>query len=154
MADATIAFTIRPARAEERAALVGLQRRASLMWEEDRDRLLAHPDVIDLPPGQIAEGCVFVCEAGDAVVGFGVVLPREDGAAELDGLFVDPAAWGRGIGRRLVEHGEAMARAAGAAVLNLVANRRATGFYTACGFQTLGEVQTPLNPAWAMTKPL
>ena len=147
-------LTIRLARADERPMLIGLQRQASLMWEEDREALLAEPDVIDVPSGQIAEGRVHVCERDGVVAGFSVVLPRADGSAELDGLFVDPAAWRQGIGRWLVNHCEAVAREAGASRLNVVANKRAAGFYLACGFEVLGEVPTQFSTAWSMAKAL
>ena len=98
---------------DERGGLIELQRRASLMWEEDRAFLLADPGMIDLPAGQISEGHVFVWEAAGVVLGFAVVLPRDDGDAELDGLFVEPGAWGRGIGRRLVDHAADVARQRG-----------------------------------------
>jgi GNAT superfamily N-acetyltransferase len=148
------ALIIRPARAEERPLLIGLQRQASLMWEEDRDALLAEPDAIDVPASQIAEGHVHVCERAGLVIGFCVIIMRADGAAELDGLFVEPAAWGEGIGRRLLALAEGQARAAGALSLHVIANRRAVGFYAACGFDTIGETATRFNPALAMGKAL
>ncbi len=86
------------------------------------------------------------------MLGFGVVLARGDGAAELDGLFVEPQAWGQGVGRRLEEYAEDMARALGAVSLNVVGNKRALGFYEACGFQILGEVETQFNPGLSMIK--
>jgi GNAT superfamily N-acetyltransferase len=145
---------IRPARLDERKGLIELQRRASLIWEEDRASLLAHPYVIDLPVDQIAEGHVFVwMEMGEAL-GFGVVLPRDDGDAELDGLFVEPDAWGRGIGRRLVDHSVAAARGRGCLALKVVANKRALGFYLKCGFQALGDVATRFSPGVRMVRPL
>lgn len=145
---------IRLARPDERGRLIALQRRASLMWEEDRAALLAEPGVIDLPADQIAECHVFVWDRAGAVLGFGVVLPRDDGDAELDGLFVEPKAWGRGIGRRLVDHAITVARKRGCLALNVVANRRALGFYLKCGFAAQGEVATRFNPGVAMVRPL
>jgi GNAT superfamily N-acetyltransferase len=145
---------IRGARAEERAALTELQRRASLMWEEDRAALLAEPEAIDVPQSMIDEGRVFVAERDGRVLGFGVVLQRSDHEAELDGLYVDPDAWGEAIGRQLMHHAEALARSGGARLLNLVANARSVGFYEACGFQTVGPVQTAFNPGWEMVKAL
>jgi len=145
---------IRPARIDERSALTELKRRASLMWEEDRPFLLAHPDVVELPEGQIDEGHVSVFEDGGEVLGFSVVLPRDDGQAQLDGLFVEPSAWGRGIGRRLVDHALERARAGGALGLNLIANIRALGFYEKCAFQALAEVQTPTGKGVRMMRPL
>ena len=145
---------IRPARADERSLLIGLQREASLMWEEDRDALLAEPDAIDLPADQIAEGHVFVFEGEGAVVGFLVILPRADGAAELDGLFTAPDRWGQGIGRALVEHAMAVARQRDCVSLNVVANKRALGFYLKCGFQALGEVETRFSAGVRMVRTL
>lgn len=134
---------IRLARPEEREALIELKRRASLMWEDDRPHLLAHPDAIDLPQDQIDEGHVFVFEEAAAVLGFAVVLPRADGAAELDALFVEPSVQRRGVGRRLADYALTVARARGGISLNLVANLNALGFYEKCGFQALEEVATP-----------
>src|SRR5512143_863356 len=97
-------FTVRPAVATEREALEALQRRASLNNPGDRDALLANPDAIALPIEQLEAGCVFVAERGGGVAGFAAVVPRHDGGAELDALFVEPHLWKRGIGRRLVDH--------------------------------------------------
>lgn len=55
--------TFRLAIAPERSALEDLQRRASLIWEEDREALLAHPDAIELPIEQITTGRTMVAEA-------------------------------------------------------------------------------------------
>jgi len=146
--------TIRPARLHEREALEDLQLQASLMWIEDRASLLANPDAIDLPVDQIADGNVYVCEADGEIVGFGVVLPRADGQAELDSLFVRPDVWGEGYGRLLLEHGEGLARAAGATRLYVIANDRALGFYEACGFVKDGVAQTRFRAAVTMVKGL
>lgn len=144
--------TFRLAVPAERSALEELQRRASLIWEEDRDALLAHPDAIELPLEQITGGRAVVAESAGQVLGFAVVLPREDGDAELDGLFVEPTYWRHGIGRALVEQAERMATAEGAANLWVTANTRALGFYDSCGFVTVGEVATRFRPAPKMRK--
>jgi hypothetical protein len=86
-------FHIRPAVVSEKKALEALQLRAALNNPAD----LANPDAIDLPIDQIEAGRVFVLEKNGAIVGFSAVLPREDGDAELDGLFVDPAFWRQGL---------------------------------------------------------
>src|SRR6476659_7586312 len=94
---------VRPARLDEQTMLESLQLRASLSNPGDRDALLANPDAIALPIEQIAEGCVFVAERDGVVFGFAAVLPRPDGGAELDALFVEPHLWKTGVGRRLVD---------------------------------------------------
>jgi GNAT superfamily N-acetyltransferase len=148
----TASPTFRLAVPAERSALEELQRRASLIWEEDRDALLANPDAIELPVEQITSGRTVVAESVGQVLGFAVVLPREDGDAELDGLFVEPTYWRHGIGRALLGQVERMATADGAANLWVTANTRALGFYDSCGFVTVGEVATRFRPAPKMRK--
>jgi GNAT superfamily N-acetyltransferase len=122
------------------------------MWEADRAALLAGTITIELPLEQIVSGRVFVAEHDEKVVGFGVVLHCDDSRCELDGLFVDPDFWRRGIGRRLLEQAERVAVRDGAEILQVVANRRAEEFYLACGFKLTGETQTRLGPAPTMCK--
>ncbi len=149
-----MAELVRQARLHEREALEDLQLQASLMGMEDRAALLANPNAIDLPTDQIADGNVYVCEVDGEIVGFGVVLPRADGQAELDGLFVRPQVWGEGYGRVLLEHGAAMARTWGASELHVVANAQAMAFYRACGFEPNGTAPTRFKPATTMVKRL
>ena len=144
--------TFRLAVPAERSALEDLQRRASLIWEEDRDALLANPDAIELPLEQITDGRTIVAENVGELLGFAVVLRRDDGDAELDGLFVEPEQWRNGIGRALLEHAERIAAKDGAATLWVTANTRALEFYGACGFVTVGEVATRFRPAPRMRK--
>ena len=145
-------LSVRPATIGERIALEALQWRASLMWEETRDALLAHPDAIELPDEQISEGRTLVAELDGKIVGFAVVLPRDDGGADLDGLFVEPGNWRAGIGTRLVRDAEILAAAGGADFLHVVGNPRARGFYSACRFLLLGEEPTRFGVGLTMRK--
>src|SRR5262252_3366791 len=97
-------FQIRLALPSERHELEALQRRASLGNPGDRDALLANPDAIHLPVEQITAGHVFVLEAAGTIRGFAAILPREDGNAELDALFVEPENWRQGFGRALIDY--------------------------------------------------
>jgi GNAT superfamily N-acetyltransferase len=133
---------VRTATPIEKEALEALQWRASLANPGDRDSLLAHPDAIELPLEQIESGRVIVAEAEGTVLGFAAVLPREDGDAELDALFVEPDSWKGGIGRALVQHCATLARSLGARSLHVVGNPHAEGFYLACGFDSVGTTQT------------
>jgi GNAT superfamily N-acetyltransferase len=89
-------LTLRLAVPEEHEMLEELQRRASLELPEYRDQLIADPDAIYLPEGQIANGQVIVAELDGEVAGFAAIV-----GGELDGLFVEPDLWGRGVGRAL-----------------------------------------------------
>lgn len=146
--------TVRPAVASEQKQLEALQWRASLNNPGDREALLAHPDAIELPLEQIRNGGVFVAEVTGSMIGFAAILPREDGDFELDALFVEPGAWRQGIGRALIEHCGAAARAAGAESLHVVGNPHAEGFYTACGFSAVGTKQMRFGTGLLMKRTL
>lgn len=139
-------LTLRLARPEEHRELEELQRRASLELPEYRDQLIANPDAIYLPEGQIANGQVIVAEIGGEIVGFAAVV-----GGELDGLFVEPDLWGGGIGRLLVEAAVHEARKRGLA-LTVIANPRAQRFYENCGFTVEGEQQTRFGRGIRITK--
>jgi GNAT superfamily N-acetyltransferase len=145
---------IRPARLDERTMLESLQWRASLNNPGDRDALLANPDAIELPIEQIAKGDVFAAESDGVVVGFAAVVPRPDGGAELDALFVEPHLWKRGIGRQLVDHVADVARERTAGFLHVIGNPHAEGFYVSCGFHVTGSIDTRFGAGLAMRRPL
>jgi GNAT superfamily N-acetyltransferase len=141
---------LRPARAEERKALEALQLRASIAHPTYREQILANPEVIVLPDDQIAEGRVVVAEDETTLRGFAVVLPRDDGQAELDGLFVEPDRWRGGVGRRLVGWAQVYAQGLGADRLCVVANPDAMDFYRAVGFVETGVMETQFDTATVM----
>jgi GNAT superfamily N-acetyltransferase len=146
--------SIRPARPDDQTTLESLQWRASLANPGDRDALLANPDAIALPTEQIAAGGVFVAERDGVVAGFAALVPRSDGGAELDALFVEPEIWKHGVGRRLVNHIADVAREKAASFLHVIGNPHAEGFYRSCGFRVIGTVDTRFGPGLAMRRPL
>lgn len=144
-------ITMRAAARSERSALEALQRRSSMHEPMYRAQLEAHPDAIELPTEQIDAGHVRVAEQDGAVIGFLVLLACIDSGCELDGLFVEPGRMRNRVGRRLVEEAERMARARGAARIDVIANPQATAFYEAVGFTTVGEEQTRFGAAPRMS---
>ena len=150
----TDTLTIRIAEAAEQEALEALQWRASLHNAGDRDALLANPDAIELPLDQITAGGVFIAERNGVIAGFAAVLLRADGQSELDGLFVEPSLWKCGVGRSVVEYCGEFARTQGAAALHVVGNPHAKDFYSACGFEIVGEQQTRFGVGLTMRKKL
>jgi len=142
----TFSFSLRLAEPEEHEELEQLMARASLELPDYRERLIANPDAIHVPPAQIANGQVIVAEMDRVIVGFAAVV-----SGELDGLFVEPDLWGQGIGRALVNAATHEARKRGLA-LKVIANPSARRFYQSCGFIVEGEEQTRFGPALRMTK--
>ena len=136
----------RDAQPQERAALEALQWRASLHNEGDRAALLAHPDAIELPRWQIDDGLVRVVERAGTVAGFSVLLAPVHAACVLDGLFVEPDVMGMGLGRILVQDAARIARERGAAIIEVIANPHADGFYERLGFRSVGSVETRFGP--------
>ena len=142
---------IRDAQTSEVEVLEDVQRRASFVWEEYRDDLLAHPEVIDVPVHDIQAGNVRVAVGSVRVIGFASLIPgRGDGAAELDALFVDPAFMRRGIGRALFDDALALARSRGCRRIEVTANPRALEFYVKMGFVDDGIEQTQFGPGLRM----
>jgi GNAT superfamily N-acetyltransferase len=137
---------IRLARTEERLALEKIQRRASLALPDYRDDLEANPDAIHLPQEQIDRGDVFVAEIDGRVVGFAALE-----GPELDGLFVEPDLWKRGIGRQLVDAATHEARRRGLS-LTVLGNPTAREFYEHCGFVAERIEQTRFGPGLRMSR--
>ena len=142
---------LRLARIEERGQLEDLQRRASQELDEYREDLLAHPDAIALPAGHIERGEVLVAEIDGRIAGFAVFI-GQGGAAELDGLFVEPELWRQGVGSALVEEAVHAARRRGLSLMTVVANPTAKGFYERCGFTVEGTADTRFGPALRMSR--
>lgn len=139
-------IVLRLARPEEHAELEQLQAHASLELPEYREQLLANPDAMHLPPAQIANGQVMIAEFNGQIAGFAAVV-----GGELDGLFVEPDLWGRGIGRALVDAATQEARKRGLA-LTVIANPSTRRFYESCGFSAEGEESTRFGPAFRMSR--
>lgn len=140
------AVRIRLAEPDEREALEALQWRASLANPDDRPHLEAHPDAIDLPHQQIADGDVLVAETRGGIAGFAAVVGHE-----LDGLFVEPDRWRQGIGAALVEAAAHVALGRGGA-LTVIANPAALGFYDRCGFVGEEMVKTRFGSGLRMSR--
>lgn len=140
------AIELRLAQPDELDELEELQRRASLELKEYREQLLANSDVIHLPPAQIANGQVIVAELEGEIAGFAALV-----GGELDGLFVEPDLWGRGIGRALIDAAAHEARRKGL-TLTVIANPSARRFYESCGLTIEGETQTRFGPAFKMSR--
>jgi GNAT superfamily N-acetyltransferase len=147
---AELAIWIRPARPNERLDLEELQHRASRALPEYREQLDANPEAIDLPVEQVERGEVSVAEYMDGIAGFAVVVIDGD-MAEIDGLFVEPHLWRRGVGSALIDAATHEARRGGLS-LAVVAAPEAVRFYEKHGFTAEGPVETRFGPAVRMSR--
>ncbi|BCD88237.1 N-acetyltransferase [Pseudomonas solani] len=112
---------------------------------------LAESNARDYPPAVIASvQANFGPEQVRGLLAAREVLVAEEagcviGTASLDGdvvrtVFVAPGAQGLGVGRRLMEHVEALARERGVAVLKVPSSITAEGFYAGLGFQAVQQI--------------
>ncbi len=141
---------LRPAGISELTALEELQLSASLVWEEDRADLLAHRDVVKIPVEVARDDCVWVAVGTAGMIGFSVLVPLSYDVCELDGIFVEPAFMGMGVGRVLLRDAVARARRDGLKRIEVTANSNTVGFYEKFGFVPDGSVLTRFGSARRM----
>ena len=141
-------ITVRMARSEDREALIGIKRRASLAVEtgEVLQHLLDEPGHLDVDNELLASGQVIVAECNRAPVGFGSFLVAGSDVADLEGLFVEPSYWRRGIGQRILRAVERELVARQATSIRVVVALSAMPFYRSAGFTVIGEEKTQLGP--------
>jgi GNAT superfamily N-acetyltransferase len=125
-----------------------------MKWDAARPEQLQHPETLKLPVDHISAGLVIVFEHWGEAAGFAVVVPRDDGKADLDGPFVEPDLWRGGIGRKLVDEAAQFAMALEASELIASANPRAEPFYAKCGFVSTERLHTQHGPVAVMSRNL
>jgi GNAT superfamily N-acetyltransferase len=137
---------IRRADPSEAGVLIELALRSKGHWGYDSDFLAACRDDLALSAEEIATSAVFVHDDAGDVTGYYRLLPLEGDAVDLDALFVEPIAIGRGVGRRLWRHAVAAAAELGCAELVIQSDPHAEGFYLAMGAQRTGELESTVTP--------
>jgi GNAT superfamily N-acetyltransferase len=133
---------VRRARPEEAEALSALARRAKAHWGYDAEFMDRVSGAMTLSPADIEAHDVWVLDEEAGVAGFVRVILGDP--AEVEDMWVDPAAIGAGHGRHLFQHAIGIARAAGASALELDADPNAVGFYARMGMQHIGDTPSTL----------
>ena len=154
MADGTDAITVRPATRDDVAAVTACVCAAYLPWIaavgrqpgpmlQDYERVIAdHPVRVALLDGAIV-GVLVLDLAGDGVF--------------IDNVAVDPAAQGRGVGRRLLALAESEARSRGLATIGLSTHVKMASnlaLYASLGYGETGLRVVDGYPRVFMAKPL
>lgn len=111
-------------------------------------------EALTITPADLSRWTVRVAtDPSGAAAGFvatSVARPRW----EVEHLWVDPPAMGRGIGRVLVRDAFGRANAAGAAGLAILSDPNAAGFYLRLGARPAGALPAPMPGAPERTLPL
>ena len=137
---------IRRALPSEAGDLSELALRSKGHWGYDANFLAACRDDLALSPDDIATSEVYVHDEGGAALGYYRLLLQDEGPAELDALFVEPAAMGHGVGKRLWRHAVATATALGCTEIVLQSDPQAEGFYLAMGAERTGDSESTVVP--------
>lgn len=136
---ADIGSVIRRARPSEASALSDLALRSKGHWGYDAAFLAACREDLTLSPEDISDD-------DGTPTGYYRLLPLDNGAVDLDALFVEPSAIGRGVGRQLWRHAIATATAMGCSELVIQSDPHAEGFYLAMGAQRTGASESTVTP--------
>lgn len=132
-------IVIRTAQVHEAETLTALCRRSKRHWGYDDTFMARSALSLAVSIGAIAEDRVLVAHGGDPVkiVGVAELSPIADGMIELDKLFVDPPAIGRGAGAVLFKRAVTVARERGARSMVILADPNASAFYEKMGARFL-----------------
>ena len=140
---APAALSLRGARPEEAPQLTALALRSKAHWGYDAAFLERCGAELAVTEADVATGNVTVAERDGVLLGFAAL--SLDAPAELEALFVEPAAMGQGVGAALVEHARSTARRAGVDALLIESDPNAEAFYRRQGAEPVGERRSPTS---------
>lgn len=130
--------TIRPARPAEADRLTAIAHAAKRHWGYPEAWVEAWRDALTFTPGGIEARSVWVATEADDLPIACVALRVDGTAAEVEHLWVEPAAMGRGLGRALFAHAVETAREWGATALFIDSDPHAAPFYERMGAERVG----------------
>jgi GNAT superfamily N-acetyltransferase len=131
------AALIRRVEPAEAARLTAIAHAAKRHWGYADELIALWGADLTVTPDEVMERAFWCAEAEGAIIGF-CALSRD--GAELDHLWVDPPAMGRGHGAALFRHALACAHARGGDVLRIASDPHAEPFYLRMGARRVGEV--------------
>lgn len=118
--------------------LSAIARAAKGYWGYPERWLALWREALTLTPEFVSENQVHAAVERGEVLGFyALVVERE--RARLEHLWVAPEHIGKGVGRRLFEHGVALAGSLGAASIEIDSDPNAEEFYLKLGARRVGE---------------
>ena len=131
---------VKPCDAADADELSALALRSKAHWGYPQNFLEQCRDELTYSPEDIASTrySFRAIRADQCIAAFYAIEWLNGRDCELDALFVDPAAIGRGLGRRLVNHAMRLAGSRGMRCLRVQGDPHAAGFYLACGGKDVG----------------
>lgn len=132
-------FAIRRARPADVARFTEIAHAAKRHWGYAESEIALWRRDLTVTPELLGADVYFCAEEDGVVAGFAAVSFDGD-AAELEHLWVDPPAMGRGHGAALFRHALAVAGEHGATALRIASDPNAEQFYLRLGAVRVGEV--------------
>ena len=130
--------SIRRALPKEATALSELAFRSKAHWGYSDEFMRACRAELSLSPGYVETQPTFILESHGEAIGFYALERLSDDEVELGYLFVEPAAIGRGHGRRLIEHAKHQAIGLGFRTMIIQGDPHAEKFYRMAGSEQMG----------------
>jgi GNAT superfamily N-acetyltransferase len=144
-------LSLRPARADDAAALTDLALRGKAGWGYDAAFMAACREELTITAARIAAWRFWVAEVAEAPVGM-IALNALPDHAELEFFFVDPALQGQGVGQALMAAFDAACRELGLSLIRVDADPNAEAIYQRLGYRTVG--RSPSGSIPGRTLPL
>jgi ribosomal protein S18 acetylase RimI-like enzyme len=123
-----------------------------------RTLILRQPLGLTFSANQLAaesDSCHLGCYLGGELVGCLVLKPMGDGKVQMRQVAIAERMQRRGVGKRLVNHSEALAKKQGYLEMVLHARETAVPFYESLGYTKVGErFEEVTLPHWTMAKVL
>lgn len=132
---------LRPARAADAPRLTQIAHAAKRHWGYPEAWIALWRAGLSVRPAHLRSHAVTVALSRGRVAGF-VSVRIAGRSAELEHLWVLPAAIGRGLGRALLAHALRHCARRGVRVLEVAADPYAAGFYRALGGRDAGAVRS------------
>lgn len=136
--------SLQSAQPADASVLTAIAHAAKRHWGYPEAWIARWTDSLTLTPDYFGRHPVVLARAGEAIVGFYALRFAAD-AAQLDHLWVLPAAMGQGLGRALFTHAASAARQQGATRLWVESDPYAEGFYQHLGMVRFGGVPAAMD---------
>ena len=130
---------IRPMRVEDLPMVSALGVRSKASWGYTEEQMRVFQKELTFGEADFQEWTrARVATLGGSLVGYYALRADDAPSLELDFLFVDPNAFGQGVGRALLDDARREAREMGFAAMRLIADPHSVGFYERFGATTIG----------------
>src|SRR5476651_621456 len=139
-------IVVRQARAGEAEPLTALCLRSKAHWGYDAEFMRLCVPALTVREEDISAGRVLVATEGEGAPLALVSVLGEGETVDLQEMFVDPPAIGRGLGRTMFDAATALARKLGAKRMTILADVNAAPFYERMGAKFLRNAPSDAIP--------